>query len=113
MTSTHFRHRLPGGRQPALQRQRGPLIVELVRPLRLPALMAFMLAAWPIVLPLLWLGLIGWLAWLTITRGRRARNTTLGAAARAAAPAPAPTPAPAPRRPANTITRTANRLPRR
>ena len=118
MTTAPFRHRLPGGRQPALQRQRGPLIVELIRPLRLPALLAFILAAWPITLPLLWLITLGWLLWLTITRGRRiaaanttttsrARSTTMAAAARAAAPAPAPRP------PANAIIRPAGRLPRR
>jgi hypothetical protein len=83
-------------------RPRRPLIVQVLMPLRMWALLAFTLAAWPIVLPLLWLGLIGWLAWLTITSATaraRSATATMAAAGRATAPAP--------RRPANAIRPTA------
>jgi hypothetical protein len=110
MTTTTFRHRLPGGRQPALQRQRGPLFVELLRPLRMWALIAFVLTAWPL-LQFVWLALLaGGCVWLVARTAIRPQRSVTNAT-RPAPPARAA--APSPRKPANTISRTSGRLPRR
>ena len=110
MTATTFRHRLPGGRQPALQRQRGPLIVELLRPLRMWALIAFTLAAWPL-LQFVWLALLaGGCVWLVARAALRPQRSAISANRPVTPPRAA---APAPRPPANTISRTSGRLPRR
>lgn len=107
MTNTTYR--LPG-RLPTPPQPRRPLIIQVLMPLRMWALIAFVLTAWPL-LQIAWLALLaGGCVWLVARTALRPQRSATSATTRAAAPRPAP---PAPPRPANTISRTSGRLPRR
>jgi hypothetical protein len=109
-------YRYPGS-LPTVPRPRRPLVVELLMPLRMPLLFVVILAAWPLVLPLAWLALLGFcmvtLARQRLGKGTGAKVTAPRARSGAAMVAAARAAAPTRRQPANAITRTAGRLPRR
>jgi hypothetical protein len=109
-------YRYPGS-LPTMPRPRRPLIVELLMPLRMPLAFAVILAAWPLVLPLVWVALLGFcvvmLARRRLGKGTGAKVAAPRARSGAAMVAAARAAAPTPRQPANAITRTAGRLPRR
>lgn len=107
MTNTTYQ--LPG-RLPTPPRQQRPLIIQVLMPLRMWALIAFVLTAWPL-LQFLWLALLaGGCVWLVARAALRPQRSAISATRPVTPPRAA---APAPRPPANTISRTSGRLPRR
>ena len=107
MTNTTYR--LPG-RLPTPPQRRRPLILQVLMPLRMWALIAFVLTAWPL-LQFVWLALLAiGCVWLVARAALRPQRSAASTTRPVTPPSAA---APAPRQPANTINRTAGRLPRR